>query len=82
MEIIGRLMDQEYPYGGTEDRQLVKQATGISNALSTQLNESGQKLLDELQDIATQRIVLVQEEAFEVGVCIGVKLMCEVLSHE
>lgn len=82
MEIIGRLMDQEYPYGGAEDRQLVKQATGISEVLSTQLDESGQKLLDELRDLEMQRIVLVQEDAFEVGVCIGVRLMCEVLSHK
>lgn len=82
MEIIGRLMDPEYPYGGAEERQLAKQVNSISDSLSTQLDESGKKLLDELRDLETQRIVLVQEDAFEVGACVGIRLMCEVLSHE
>lgn len=81
MEIIGRLMDKEYPYGGPEDSLLGKQAVSISATLSAQLDEHGKKLLEELLDIEVQRTILVQEDAFEIGACIGVKLMCEVLSR-
>ena len=80
--MIERLMDPEYPYGGAEDRQLVKQATAISNTLSAQLDESGKKLLNDLLEIDLNRIILVQKDAFEIGVCTGIKLMCEVQTHE
>lgn len=80
--MIERLMDPEYPYGGAEDRQLVKQATALSNTLSAQLDESGKKLLNDLLEIDLNRIILVQEDAFAIGVCTGVKLMCEVQACE
>lgn len=80
--MIERLMDPEYPYGGMEDRQLVKQATAISNTLSAQLDEGGKKLLNDLLEIDLNRIILVQEDAFAIGVCAGIKLMCEVQTHE
>ena len=80
--MIKRLMDPEYPYGGPEDRQLVKQATAISTTLSAQLDEGGKKLLNDLLEIDLKRIVLVQEDAFTIGVCTGIKLMCEVQTHE
>lgn len=82
METIERLMDQEYPYGGAEYSRLGKKVTSISATLSAQLDESGKKLLEELLDIEMQRNVLVQEDAFAIGVCTGVKLMCEVQACE
>ena len=82
MEALERLMDKEYPYGGSEDKQLGKKAASISATLSSQLDEGGKKLLDELLDIEVQRTVLVQEDAFKLGVCTGIKLMCEVQAHE
>ena len=78
METIERLMDQEYPYGGAEYSRLGKKATSISATLSAQLDESGKKLLEELLDIEMQRNVLVQKDAFTIGVCTGVMFMCEV----
>lgn len=41
MEVIGRLMDREYPYGGQEDSRLGKEAASISTALSAKLDEGG-----------------------------------------
>lgn len=82
IEIIGRLMDQEYPYGGQEDSRLGKEVSSISATLSAQLDEDGKKLLEEILDLEIQRTILVQEDAFEMGVCIGIRLMCEVQSHE
>lgn len=82
MEVIGRLMDREYPYGGQEDSRLGKEAASISATLSAKLDEGGKKLLEELRDLEVQRTILVQEDAFEIGVCTGIRLMCEVLSHE
>ena len=38
--------------------------------------------MEELLDIEMQRNVLVQEDAFAIGVCTGVKLMCEVQACE
>lgn len=78
MEIIERLMDQEYRYGDPEYSRLGKEASAISATLSTQLDESGKKLMEELLDIEMQRNVLVQEDAFAIGVCTGVMFMCEV----
>ena len=78
MEIIERLMDQEYRYGDPEYSKLGKEASTISATLSAQLDESGKKLLEELLDIEMQRNVLVQEDAFTIGVCTGVMFMCEV----
>lgn len=78
MEIIERLMDQEYRYGDPEYSKLGKEASAISATLSTQLDESGKKLLEELLDIEMQRNVLVQEDAFAIGVCTGVMFICEV----
>lgn len=82
MEVIERLMDQEYRYGDPEYSELGKEASAISLKLSEQLDAAGKGQLEELLDIEMQRNVLVQEDAFEVGVCIGVKFMCEVLGHE
>ena len=78
MELIERLMDQEYRYGDPEYSRLGKEASAISATLSTQLDESGKKLMEELLDIEMQRNVLVQEDAFAIGVCPGVMFMCEV----
>ena len=78
MEIIERLMDQEYRYGDPEYSRQGKEASAISATLSAQLDESGKKLLEELLDIEMQRNVLVQEDAFTIGVCTGVMFMCEV----
>lgn len=78
MELIERLMDQEYRYGDPEYSRLGKEASAISATLSTQLDESGKKLMEELLDIEMQRNVLVQEDAFAIGVCTGVMFMCEV----
>ncbi len=75
MSIIERLMDREYPYGEPEFDRLGKEAAAIREVLSTQLDETGQRLLDKLADLETERCVLVEDDAFEEGFCTGVKLM-------
>lgn len=82
MEIIDRLMDKEYRYGDPEDSRLGKEVASIASTLSTQLDESGKKLLENLLDLEIRRTILVQEDAFTIGVCTGVKLMCEVQACE
>lgn len=82
IEIIERLMDKEYPYGGVDYSRLGKEASAISATLSTQLGESGKRLLEDLLDIEMQRNVLVQQDAFTVGVCTGVRFMCEALNQD
>lgn len=82
MDALERLMDKEYPYGGPEYSRLGKEAASISATLSTQLDGNGKKLLEELLDMEMQRNILAQEDAFTIGVCTGIKLMCEVQAHE
>ena len=82
MSMIKCLMDQEYPFGGEENNRLAKEADAIFTALKARLDEGGKKLLEELVDLDIQRIVAVQEDAFEMGVCTGIRLMCEVQSHD
>ncbi len=82
MSIIERLMDREYPYGEPEFGRLGKEAAAIREVLSAQLDETGQRLLDELADLETERCVLAEDDAFEEGFCTGVKLMWAVKDHE
>ncbi len=82
MGIIERLLNREYPYGEPEFGRLGKKAAAIRNVLAAQLDETGQRLLDELADLEIERCVQAQEDAFEEGFCTGVKLMWAVKDHE
>lgn len=59
-----------------------EKVTAIRNVLSAQLNETGQRLLDELADIEIERCVLAEEDTFKEGFCTGIKLMWAVKDHE